>query len=39
MRCWSGEVYSGEWKDGKPNGKGKYTHKNGVVCEGELKKG
>jgi len=31
-----GSSYSGEWKDGKPDGKGKMTYKNGKIEEGRF---
>jgi len=31
-----GSSYSGEWKDGKPDGKGKMTYKNGKTEEGRF---
>ena len=33
----SGEVYEGEFKDGKRNGNGKHTYADGAVYEGEFK--
>ena len=35
----SGEVYEGEFKDGKSSGNGKYTCASGAVYEGEFKDG
>ncbi len=32
----SGDKYVGEWKDGKPDGKGKKTYKNGKIEEGRF---
>ena len=34
-----GDIYEGEFKDGKRHGKGKYTFKNGDIYEGEFKNG
>ena len=30
-----GDVYEGEWKDDKANGKGTYTHANGARYQGD----
>ena len=35
----SGDNYVGEWKNGKPNGKGTYTYDNGEIYEGDHKNG
>lgn len=35
----NGDVYEGEWKGGKPDGKGKMTYVNGAIYEGDWKKG
>ncbi len=35
----NGDVYEGEWKEGKRNGTGKMTYRNGDVYEGEWKNG
>lgn len=32
-----GDVYDGEWKNDKANGKGTYVHVNGAKYEGEVK--
>jgi len=31
-----GDVYDGEWKNDKANGKGTYIHVNGAKYEGEV---
>ena len=32
---WDRGTYSGDWVDGKPHGKGKYTYASGEVYEGD----
>ena len=39
MTYGNGDVYEGNWKDGKKNGKGKYTYTDGTVYEGDWKDG
>ncbi len=34
-----GSIYEGEWKNGKRDGKGKYTYTNGGIFEGKYKNG
>jgi hypothetical protein len=36
----SGDIYEGQWRDGKPNGNGLYLHADGVLIrEGEFRDG
>ena len=35
----NGEIYDGEWKDGKYNGQGTYSYANGEIYDGEWKDG
>ena len=35
--CSDGQVYEGEWKHGRKNGKGKYTYPSGNIYEGGFK--
>ena len=36
----NGDIYDGQWRDGKPNGNGLYIHSGGlVVREGDFKDG
>lgn len=36
---YGGGIYTGEWKDGVPNGYGKFTYSEDVIYEGEWKDG
>ena len=35
---YDGDLYEGDFKDGEPDGKGKYTHKNGNIYDGDFVK-
>ncbi len=38
-QSYGGGIYTGEWKDGVPNGYGKFTYSEDVIYEGEWKDG
>lgn len=35
----NGDMYEGDYREGKPNGKGKYTWKNIITYEGQFVEG